>query len=461
MTTTKKTRNPPRGQLKDTTIDWKSKAISRRKEIEKLRKRIAELEISRDGWKGKYQNLKRTLSQSCGLGGKKAAKHQYSLTVVALVLELYKYGGMSLRGCRHSLCCMLLSMGLTCRVPSHTSIRNWICKGGKYRVNAAASIDGRYVVILDESIMFGSEKILLMLGIKEERAAQANALRHDDVEVLFVGAAQEWKSEQIVAELQKAAQGKSIKYAVSDQGRNLKGAYKLLNIVQIEDCMHILANNLKRIYSKLHLFDAFRKLVGKLRQEWGQSRTKSRFMPPGMRTKMRFANIFPCVDWAQKILAGWDDLEQNIQDELRLLKDNSAFFQSLSQTAAIFRTVCDKLKNKGFGLAQKQELLAELELLDAEGEAGIFLQGCKDYLDELSAKTSKLGQERLLCSSDIIESYFGKFKAKMNTNTRGAMSEFIFTLATFGKSFSVEEVKEALETIQCKQLRLEKQPKAA
>jgi len=41
------------------------------------------------------------------------------------------------------------------------------------------------VVIVDESITFGSEKILLILGVKEVRARQVGALRHDEVEVLF------------------------------------------------------------------------------------------------------------------------------------------------------------------------------------------------------------------------------------------------------------------------------------
>ena len=461
MTTTKKTRNPSKGQLKDTATDWKSKALCRRKENEKLRKRICELEASRDGWKRKCQRLGRASNRPCAVAGEKAARHQYSLAVVALVLELYKYGGMSLRSCRHSLCCMLLCMGLACRVPSHASIRNWICKCGKYRVKSAAAAGGGYVAIVDESITFGSEKILLILGVREDRAEQAGALGHDDAEVLFVGAAQEWKAEQIAAQLRKAAVGKDIKYAVSDQGTNLRGAYKLLGINQIEDCTHILANYLKRIYEKSDLFEEFRKLVGRLRQEWGQSRSKSMYVPPGMRGKMRFANIFPCVDWAEKMLAGWDTLSPDVRDKVKLLKGNAAFFRSLIQAAAIFKAVCAKLKNKGFGRAQKQELLAELEALDAQAEAGVFLQDCKDYLDGLSAKSGELQQERLLCSSDIIESYFGKFKAKINTNTRSGLTEFIFALATFGKPFSIQETKQALETIQCQHLNLKNQAKAA
>ncbi len=455
--TTKKTRNPSRRQVKCTTSKWKNKAISRGKENATLRKRNAELEVSRCSWKKKYQELRKTISWGFQPQVEaKARGHQYSLVVVALMLELYKYGGMSLRGCRHSVCCMLLSMGLVGRTPSHASIRNWICKCGNYRVNSLSTVGGAYVLIVDESITFGSEKLLLVLGVEEGRAMQAGALSHEDVEVLFVGTSQEWKAEQIMEKLQKVMEVKDIKYVVSDQGTNLCKVYKLLNIVHIPDCTHVLANHLKRIYEKLEVFEDFRKLVGKLRREWNLSKTKSQYMPPNMRAKMRFANIFPCVAWAEKMLANWDSLGQEVQEKVQFLKDNTTFFQTLSQAGVIFKTLCAKLKKEGFGMVQKQELLAQFEALEARDEAAIFLKNCKEYMDELSLKSNALGQQRLLCSSDIIESYFGKFKIKINSNSRSGLTEFIFTLATFEKSFSIQETKQALESIQCKHLKIKK-----
>ncbi|MFT5617288.1 MAG: hypothetical protein ACI85I_000504 [Arenicella sp.] len=61
----------------------------------------------------------------------------------------------------------------------------------------------------------------------------------------------------------------------------------------------------------------------------------------------------------------------------------------------------------------------------------------------------------------MIESYFGKFKTKINSNSRSGLTEFIFTMATFGKHFSVDETKNTLENIKCKQLRLVKRPPKA
>ena len=77
-------------------------------------------------------------------------------------------------------------------------------------------------------------------------------------------------------------------------------------------------------------------------------------------------------------------------------------------------------------------------------------------MENLTEKSKQLEIEQLLCSSDIIESYFGKFKNKMNRNSRDGLTEFIFTIATFGKPFSKEEAKKALESIRSQNLILNK-----
>ena len=173
-----------------------------------------------------------------------------------------------------------------------------------------------------------------------------------------------------------------------------------------------------------------------------------------MRGKLRFANIFPCVNWAKKMLRAWDNLSEEVQDGLSFLKEQSKFIQSLIEVEMVFKMVCSKLKNKGFGVVQKEEIIAYLDKLEVGQKASSFIDNCKEYIDELTEQLAVLGMENLLCTSDIIESYFGKFKTKINSNSRSGLTEFIFTIATFGRSFSTQEAKQALETIQCKQLKL-------
>jgi hypothetical protein len=445
-------------QDKDIANHWKIKAISRGKENNFLRKRIKELARGRQDWKRKYLALKNSAKSSV-FDGEKAARHQYSLAIVRLILEMHKYGAMSLRSCRNSLACMFVCFGISSRVPSHSTIRNWLCKGGFHRLKTAHSASGDYVVYVDESIVFGSEKILLILGVASEKIPKNRALIHNDIEVLYVGANAEWKAAHIEAELSKIAQTKRILYAVSDEGHNLCKAYKSLNYVHIEDCTHILANFLKRLYDKDQTFEGFRKLIGDLRKKWNLSKENSRFMPPMMRGKLRFANIFPCIHWSKLCLENWENLSETVKGSLIFLKKNEAFIAALVEISKVFKMLCEKLKNEGFGICQKAAILAELALISAsakEEKLLTFIENCKGYLDNLSKKTSELGLQHLLASSDIIESFFGKFKSKIKANNRSGLTEFIFTIANFSQIFSQEETKMALENVKLKDLILNK-----
>ena len=454
MQTTKTTGKASKGQTKVTTNKWKEKAIVYRKEKEYLKKRLKEVIASRENWKAKYKSALNEQTSKGLSSGEKAARHQYSLMIVQFILSLYQYGGMSLRSCRHCLTCLYICQQLSGRIPSVNSIRNWSCKAGIHRVRASATAIGDYVIYVDESITFGSDKILLILGVELEKFRFGNALTHEDVEVLYVGISKEWTGKAIKTILDRVTTNKKILYVVSDEGRNLVNAYKLLNYSHIKDCTHKLSNYIKRLFEKDPLFESFRKLIGQLRKAWNLSKTKSKYMPPSMRGKLRFANIFPCVNWAKEQLNNWGELPAEIQSSLSFLKENEGFIKSLMEVEKIFKMVCKVLKTKGFGIAQKQELQAELAKLEVGHKANIFFKNCQDYLLELTKQQANLGVKNLLCTSDIIESYFGKFKYKVNTNSPRRLSEFIYTIAIFGKPFSIEETKQALENIKCKHLKL-------
>jgi hypothetical protein len=447
--------NVSQGQVKNRDKTWKSKAITRGEENRRLKKRIKELEKSRDLWRRKFQLLCLKLGKSM-IGAEKARGHQYSLGLVLLVIELQKYGTMSLRSCRHCVATMLLAMNLRGRVPSHNTIRNWACKSGYYRVKTSGEGSGQHILYVDESIVFGAEKILLILGIATQNVPKDRSVNHSDIEVLYVGVSKEWKSESIWTQIDQIGQAKKISYIVSDEGINLRKAYKMGNYVHIEDCTHVLANHLKHIYQKDRRFEGFRKLIGQLRITLYLSKEKSPFMPPSMRGKLRFANMFPCIDWAKNCLDKWTTLSLSIQTSLSFLKDNQDFIEELVTIEKAFKLVCATLKNKGFGQSQKAEILKELSVLYALNNRDnvlIFIKNIEEYLENLTLKSQHLGEEHLLCCSDIIESFFGKFKQKINPNSKSGLSEFIFTIANFTKSYTEEEVKLALENVQIADLK--------
>ena len=445
--------NRPEGQPKSTAEKWKNQSHEKSLIIKELRKRNSELTKSRDNWKIKYKSVGKLSLKQGTLEGHKAKHHQYALSVVMWVMYLQNYGKMSLRSCRHCIKSLYLVMGLSGRVPSHESIRIWLIKQGYYRVQEALKRTETRVLYVDESIVLGGEKILLILGISAEKIPPSRSVSHEDVEVLYVGSAKEWKGEQIAAILEKISSVNTVPYVVSDQGTNLKKAYSLCKYVHIEDCTHVLSNYLKHIYETDGSFIEFSKLIGVLRKAWFLSKEKSEFMPPSMRGKLRFANIFPCVEWAKKQLKNWEKLDPSVTEKLTFLKDNQGFIEELLEVTKIFKTVCEILKNQGFGDTQKSLILEQLPTDSKFKNVAIFVQNIKNYLDNLDQKRKSIDTDLLLCSSDIIESFFGKFKQKICQNSPQKMTEFIFTIANFSNQFSQQETQKALEFITVKDVK--------
>jgi hypothetical protein len=166
-------------QSEDKLKKWKNKAFERQLENKKLKRRLQEVIQSRDHWKQKYQGLCKAEKQG-NLLGEKAFGHQYPIGLVLFIVLLQQYGQMSLRSCRYCIICLRF-IGLRFREPSHSSVRNWVCKCGYYRVHKRDDLSGSYVLYVDESISFGSEKILLILGVPSDKIPAGRSVQHSDV----------------------------------------------------------------------------------------------------------------------------------------------------------------------------------------------------------------------------------------------------------------------------------------
>lgn len=438
----------------DKNKNWKKKAIERSLDIKKKEKRIKELVESRDSWKKKYLELKNN-----GLivfNEEKAHGHQYPVQLVWLMVLWQEYGGMSLRGVRHCIAQLYVVLNLNCKVPSHVSIRNWTCKMGYFRLQEVQkrSFDGEeWVLIIDESIGIGSQKMLLILGLPISKWDFSRSLTQQDVEVMCVDIFTEWKAEQISEKLACLKENYCINQVICDNGNNLKKALNLSKLSHIPDCSHVIANALAHQYQKNEDFVVFSKRVGSLRKKWLLGK-KSIYNPPIQRTKARFQNIFPIIEWAKNILSMWEKLPSEIRGELTFVEEQKELIEELFLQIDIMNSIAKILKINGLNTETALKVEVLLALLTTEKGLKIK-QEILDYLKKLVVYFEN-GQT-ILCCSDIIESYFGKFKTKINTKMPNQMTEFVLTIANFGTPIQQQEIKQALETIKCEDLKKWKQ----
>ena len=175
-------------------------------------------------------------------------------------------------------------------------------------------------------------------------------------------------------------------------------------------------------------------------------------MPPTQRSKARFANLFPVVSWAYACLQHWKKFPSEVQSEVGFVKENTDWireFYAIQQRVVYISKI---LKNKGFSAKTHQKVKRRLLKREHRRRVKKFVKQALAYLEVLSEKVMTQ-YHKIYCSSDVIESAFGKFKQKINPKSSQAMSEFVLTLASIGSDYNEEEIKKAMENTKEKDIR--------
>jgi hypothetical protein len=435
---------------------WKEKAKTRSKEIGSLKKRQLEILASRDNWKEKYKlektenkRLQKAISNLENkplLDSEKPKHHSYTLQVMLLCMMLRQQANCSLRSCASMLKIMSVVLGLKLSFPSRNTIQNWEKKLGYSRIHKKGQKGDKWVVVLDESVSIGQQKLLLILGAELGKYKFGKALNFEDMEVLYLGIGKSWKGDRISEELEKLkSDGFDIVHGVSDGGTNLVKSLKMSKIALVQDCTHVFGNLLKKQYNTNEEFLKFSKECGVLKRGvmLGEDAV---VMPPTQRSKARFLNLQPLSEWAYKVLILLAQKESKLtkkqREKLTWLKPYKKLVFEIYEQCQTMNKVSKILKNEGLSKATAQKCKA---ILAQSKATSFFKEGVEQYLER---NLSVLASENpLICSSDIIESFFGKYKNQLEKSGCKLITESCLAIANFNQNFEKEEIKKAMEKV--------------
>lgn len=423
--------------------------------------RMRHLEVSRLSWKEKSKDRLLALRHSEKLlrmaqsghrhhWDNKPKGYHYSSLVICLCLWFRTYCNGSLRGCVKMLEVLsrVLDVPLS-KVPSHSSIYNWECKLGYYRIEKKAIEKGKWTLIIDESISIAQQRILLVLGCCMTSYKFEKPLDFKDIFVLSVGVDKSWTELCIGQQIVKLqARGYDFISSVSDGGKAIVKALKVHNLNRVADCTHAFGNLLERQYKKSADFQAFSKLCGQLKQQL-MNGAYAYLIPPSQRIKGRFLNLFELSLWANAMIKTLEtDLEQGIHQNIKtkleqLLKYKTLILQIHEQCQTI-KQLFKILKAKG--LSRQTQQLCEQILLQSKAN-DTLKNGVKAYLSENVRST-----QQLICCSDIIESVFGKFKNRLSKNKMNGFTLSCLTLANISQTFTLDETTIAMQQVRIQDL---------
>lgn len=435
--------------------NWKNKAKERGAELRSKNKRLKELEKSRDLHKTKWHK-ERKLREADKAALQQLQKeviklkyHSYDLDSVAICLAIKHSGNMSLRSCRSMLLTMCLVFDISFKVPCINTLRNWEHKSGYYRLKKRGDATSDYVLIVDESFSIGHQSLLLVLGINMSVYKFESSLRMSHIEVLAMEVKKSWNSRDISSVIRGIRKrGYKLTYCCSDGANNLVRAMKDSKLPRIYDCTHALSLLIKKEYEKKEVFKKFLKAYALLNRKnyMGQD---SLICPPKLRGKARFLNIYPIAEWAERTLKYAKNLSKNertkeeerIYQKLIWLNNYSALINELIEISKLLKSVFEILKKEGLS---EISIKATQELVSFS-KAPLFMRaGIRSYLEE--QRVHLMEYERMICCSDIVESYFGKFKYNQTKNPNKGITIGCLDIVNYGQEIEISELKKAMES---------------
>ena len=430
-------------QVKNRQKSWKAKAVARRKEIHRLEQEKQRQHGRAEKWKCRYQEIKERTRPT------KVKNHTYPLELMWMAVVMRIGYNVSLRGVSQSLARLGELYGLAIDYISPASIRNWCLKFGLYCLLQRPIRSGKYVLILDESVEIGKEHLLVLLVVPVGQGSPVSALQLKDVKVLDLCVQPSWKSDEVAEMInkQKEAYGIELLYGISDKDTMLRKVLATCNLPWVGDCTHEMANRAKALFKDDAQFNGFIKELNALRAKWIMSKNNL-YVPPGLRSKSRFHQLFIVHKWGQGILDNWHGIPQEARKELLFVKQAGQLIRMMADFHYLIEGFAKIFKSSGIqrnSMKQWDKLVGQYRRASNNGlpeKVEQFIKGMNQYL---TAQKSKFdGDLQILCCSDIIESTFGKYKNKGGAKI---ITEDVLKIAAYPERKELGDVKEAMQSV--------------
>ena len=424
----------------------KRKNAQKQKRINQLSAKLTQTTKSRLHWRTKYYQLKESQQPH------PPKHHRYCLKLMLLSVVLHIHHNVSLRACSAALYEVAQLYGHKIKRISASTIRSWSMRMGHYYLQLHLTA-GSYVLIADESILIGNQKLLVLLAVRQTPDwCRIAPLTMADVSVIHVQASTSWKGADIAAVIQQVSQtpGVGFTYAISDKGNNLRKAFCICELPYIEDVTHRIANEARLIFEQHADFNRFIAHQQLTRAKWALSQYAP-YLPPNARKKARFHQLLDSAEWAGRVLAQWSVLPPGVQTELSYVRQYEALIRVLQMVQMVVDSLSHLVKSKGIspytqGCWQQTRLDLEADWQQrgwavSESVERFFL-GLDTYLVQSLSRVAEPNQ--ILCCSDVIESMFGKYKYGVGQQVISGES---VKMAAFGRQIGLADVESALGCI--------------
>ena len=331
--------------------------------------------------------------------------------------------------------------GVLGRIPSRNTIENWVKKCGLDIYNSTGNLHQStdYAMVIDESMMIGSQKLLLTLGVPAKH--QGSPLTLEDVSILDMAVSSSWNSDRIKDRLLVASDkvGYHPEYVISDNASIMTAGVSKAAFTLHRDISHSLGMLLERCYKNEEDFIAYTKKLTDAQLKYNMKKIAF-LLPPKQRTIARFINLSDWVEWSRKMLNIYHNLSLEERTVFAFVPENASLIDELSEVIESLRYINEKCKHHGLSRMTIKQCLEYSQIL-FRGNFRMRTLGdaiCGFLLEEGKILENKTNTHNN--SSDVIESAFGIYKQRKSPNKLYGVTSFILFIPAYTK-LSKKDVK--------------------
>jgi len=386
--------------------------------------------------------------------------HAYPLACVAWFLGLVLSAAASLRGAGRAIETSASVLGLSLGCPAWSTGRLWLLRLGYYKLVRPKVQADDWVWIVDYTVQWGQEKCLVILGVRLcDLPPAGRCLSHAEVEPLELVPVRQSNGQVVYQQLTNAVAKTGVpRDIISDHGTDLNAGISLFcaqhpETSPIYDIKHktaaVLKHELEHDADWLRFSAAVNQTTRRVQQT-----ALAALAPPHPKTKARYLNLAELVRWGQTMLALLDQPQSQwpcafepalVQAKLGWLQDFRSHLAAWAELFELLTSVESFVRQQGLYAGAQQELQTQLY---GRAQSPRAQRVCHALLSFVAEEESKARpDERLLGSSEVIESLLGKMKRLEQDQAKNGFTGLILGLSAMVSTTTKDVIQKALETV--------------
>ena len=354
--------------------------------------------------------------------------------------------------------------GLDVLAASYSSVRLWLLRLGLYQLNRPKARADDWMWIMDHTMQLGERKCLIIVGIRQSAwNGQQRVLGHEDVELIDLVPVTESNGQVVYGQLKAAAAKTGIPRAIiSDGGSDLHAGVEQFRVKHpatawLYDIKHKTACLLKHALEHDASWSEFAEKAHRFKQQVSLGPLAG-LAPPQQRSKARYMNLDVLVGWGRESLLALEHPKvlrrvgldvREVEKKLGWLRGFAQPLRRWGEMLAVVGTAEHYVRHEGI----HARVADELATLLPKSTIPAVQRLRKQVLEFVQTQGQQAGEgERLLGSSEVLESIIGKFKHVAGEGGRHGLTGMALSIGALVGKPAVATVQAALAEVTTNQV---------